>query len=152
MQRSFIADCRLIEALEQRSISVQCQADQVLFKQGEPCKGLYFVKSGELSLVLAAENGVEVMRLIVGPGSLLGVPAVVSGGPYTLTGTALTGAEVGFVELGEFTKLMADQPALFPLVLAVLAAGIRAGRLALTRIMSEHNSQASAAVDSAFSI
>lgn len=141
MQRSFVADRKLIHALEQRSISIQCKQGHLIFKQGEACKGLYFVKSGNVSLVLAADNGLEVMQLAVGPGSLLGVPAVVSRGPYTLTAAALTDCEVGLVELAEFDDLMREQPTLFPLVLAILAAGLRSGRLALARMMSEQDSQ-----------
>lgn len=138
MHRSFVADSKLIQSLELRSVPVLCQKGEVLFRQGEACKGLYVVKSGELSLVLAAENGREVMQLAVGSGCLLGVPAVVGKGPYTLTAKALVDSKVGLIALREFEDLMEAQPALFPSVLAVLAAGVRSGRLALTRIMSEN--------------
>ncbi len=147
MQRSFLADSRLIQALQKRAVSSRCQQGQTLFQQGEECRGLYFIKGGEALLVMTAENGTKVLELTVGPGSLLGVPAVVSKGTYTLTATALSGAEVGFVELNEFDALMREQPQLFPLVLAVLADGVRAGRAALAHILSEHSSRLSGTAD-----
>lgn len=88
MHRSFIADCRLSQALEQRSVSMLFQKGQLLFTQGEAPKGLYILKSGKVSLILAAESGVEVMHLTVGPGSILGVPGVVTKQPYTLAAKA----------------------------------------------------------------
>lgn len=66
MQRSFVADCRLIEELEKRSASVPFNKGHLLFKQGEAPKGLYILKSGKAALVMAAENGFEVMQLAVG--------------------------------------------------------------------------------------
>ena len=106
----------------------------MLFRQGEAAKGLYILKSGNVSLVMKAEDGAEILHLTVGPGSILGVPAVVTKEPYTLSAKAGAGAEVEFVELGDFEELMQAEPLLFPLVLAVLAAEVRSARVALSRI------------------
>ena len=105
--------------------------------------GLYILKSGKASLVMKDENGVDVMRLTIGPGSILGVPAVVTKEPYTLSARACVGSEVDFVELSEFEDLMQAEPSLFPLVLAVLAAEVRAARIALTGIMMKLRSRPS---------
>src|ERR1019366_417696 len=106
MQNSFVADCTLTQALEKRSISLPCVKGRLLFKQGEAPMGLYILKSGKASLVMKGENGVEVMHLTIGAGSILGVPAVVTKEPYTLSAMACAGAEVNFVELTEFEDLM----------------------------------------------
>ena len=99
--------------------------------------GLYILKSGKASLVMKGENGVEVMHLTIGAGSILGVPAVVTKEPYTLSAMACAGAEVNFVELTEFEDLMQAEPSLFPLVLSVLAAEVRSARIAFTGIMTK---------------
>ena len=143
MQNSFVADCTLTQALEKRSISVPCLKDRMLFKQGEAPRGLYVLKSGKASLVMKGENGVEVMHLTIGPGSILGVPAVVTKEPYTLSARACVGSEVGFVELSDFEEMMQAEPSLFPLVLAVLAAEVRSARAALTGIMTKLRSRSS---------
>jgi CRP/FNR family transcriptional regulator len=109
----------------------------VLFKQGEDPRGLYILRSGKASLVMKDQNGEEVIHLTVGPGSILGVPAVVAKEPYTLGAKAGVAAEVNFVELRAFEDLMQSEPSLFPLVLAVLAAEVRSARIALTGVMTK---------------
>jgi CRP-like cAMP-binding protein len=99
--------------------------------------GLYILKTGQASLVMKGQNGVEVMHLTIGPGSLLGVPAVVTKEPYTLSARACVGSEVDFVELSDFEEMMQAEPSLFLPVLAVLAAEVRAARIALTGIMTK---------------
>jgi len=143
MQNSFVADRTLTQALEKRSISVPCLRGRMLFKQGETPKGLYILKSGKASLVMKGENGVEVIHLTIGAGSILGVPAVVTREPYTLSAMACGGAEVSFTELTDFEDLMQAEPTLFPLVLAVLAAEVRAARIAFTGIMTKLRSRSS---------
>jgi CRP-like cAMP-binding protein len=85
MPNSFIADRTLIQALEQRSVSVPCSKGRILFKQGDVPIGLYFLKSGKVSLILKTEEGKEVVHLTVRSGSILGLPAIVSNEPYTLS-------------------------------------------------------------------
>ena len=143
MQSSFVADCTLLQALENRSISVPCLQGHLLFEQGDAPKGLYILKSGKAALVMKGENGVEVMHLTIGPGSILGVPAVVTKEPYTLSAMAFVGSEVCFVESSDFEDLMQAEPSLFPLVLAVLAAEVRAARIAFTGIMTKLRSRPS---------
>ena len=143
MQKSFVADCKLTQALEKRSTSVPCLKGRMLFKQGEAPTGLYILKSGKASLVMRSENGVEVMHLTIGAGSILGVPAVVTKEPYTLSAMACADSEVDFVELGEFEDLMQAEPSLFPLVLSVLAAEVRSARVALTGVMTKLRSRSS---------
>jgi CRP-like cAMP-binding protein len=115
----------------------------MLFKQGEAPMGLYILKNGKASLVMKGEDGVEVMHLTIGPGAILGVPSVVTKEPYTLSAKACAGAEVGFVELSDFEDLMQAEPPLFPLVLSVLAAEVRAARIVLTGIMTKLRSRPS---------
>src|SRR4051812_42785598 len=119
MQNSFVADRTLTQALEKRSVSVACLKERTLFKQGEVPRGLYILKSGEVSLLMNAENGVEIMHLTIGPGSILGIPAVVTKEPYTLRAKACLGSDVCFVELRDFEEMMQAEPSLFPLVLEI---------------------------------
>jgi CRP-like cAMP-binding protein len=143
MQNSFVADRTLTQALEKRSVPVPCLKEQTLFKQGEAPRGLYILKSGKATLVMKAENGVEVMHLTIGPGSILGIPAVLTKEPYTLNAKACLGSDVGFVELSDFEEMLQTEPSLFPLVLAILAAEIRAARIALIGLMTRPSSRPS---------
>jgi CRP-like cAMP-binding protein len=143
MQNPFVADRTLTQALEKRSVSVPCLKGRTLFKQGDAPRGLYILKSGKASLVMNGENGVEVMHLTIGPGSILGLPAVVTKEPYTLSAKACLGSDVGFVSLRDFEEMMQAEPSLFPLVLEVLAAEVRAARIALTDFLTKPRSRPS---------
>jgi CRP-like cAMP-binding protein len=137
MQNSFIADCTLIQALETRSAAKSCSRGAVLFTQGEIPTGLYIIRSGKASLLMKAENGVEVAHFTVGAGSILGLPAVVAKEPYTLSAMANEGSDISFVEREAFERLIQEQPSLFPKVLEVLAAEVRSARIALTEVFGK---------------
>src|SRR5664279_629288 len=91
---SFTADCKLIQALANRSQPIICSEGRVLFKQGEAPTGLYVLQSGEATLMRETASGRAVICLHAGPGSVLGLPGIVSNEPYTLTAMARGGSEV----------------------------------------------------------
>jgi CRP-like cAMP-binding protein len=115
--------------------------EHLLFKQGEVPIGLYLLKSGKASLVMTAEDGEEVLHLKVGPGSILGVPAIVGKDSYTLSATACPGSEVGFIARKDFEDLIQSEPSLFPKVLEVLAAEVRSARRSLSGLLGKLSRQ-----------
>ena len=137
MPISFIADRKLIQALKQRSIPVPCSKGRLLFNQGDIPIGLYFLKTGKVSLIMKTEKGKEVVHLTVGAGSILGLPAIVGNGPYTLSAMAHHGSEVDFVARTDFEELIQAQPSLYPKMLEILAAEVRSARLALSGLMGK---------------
>jgi CRP-like cAMP-binding protein len=137
MQNSFIADSKLIQALEQRSISVSCLKGRILFNQGDVPIGLYFLKSGKVSLIMKTEKGKEVVHLTVSAGSILGLPAIVSNEPCTLSAMAHHGSEVNFLARKDFEELIQAQPSLYPKVLEVLAAEVRSARHSLSGLIGK---------------
>jgi CRP-like cAMP-binding protein len=143
MPNSFIADPNLFQALEQRSIPVPCLTGRILFNQGDVPSGLYFLKTGMVSLIMKTEKGKEVVHLTVRPGSVLGLPAIVGNEPYTLSAMAHHGSEVDFVARKDFEELMQEEPCLFPKVLEILAAEVRSARFVLSRVIGKRRSRAS---------
>jgi CRP-like cAMP-binding protein len=129
---SFAADCKLIQALANRSQPISCSEERTLFRQGEAPTGLYVLQSGEATMVRETASGRAIICLRAGPGSLLGLPGLVSNGPYTLTAIALKGSEVRFVTRSQFEELLQAEPSLNFMVLQVLAAEVRSARLALS--------------------
>ena len=137
MPNSFIANPKLFQALEQRSIPVPCSKGRILFMQGEAPIGLYLLKTGKATLIMKTEKGKEIVHLSVGSGSILGLPAIVGNEPFTLSAIAHDGTEVGFVARKDFEELIQAQPSLYPKMLEVLAAEVRSARLALTGMMGK---------------
>jgi CRP-like cAMP-binding protein len=71
-------------------------AHTVLFERGDPPQGVYLVISGKVELSL----GTTVSRLlnrILGPGEIAGLPAAVSGEPYSLNATTRVACELLYV-------------------------------------------------------
>lgn len=125
---AFVADPVVLTCLEKGSTSVSCIQDRILFRQGEEPQGLYILKSGRAALTMHSALGEEIVSAHAGSGSLLGLPGLVGNQPYTLTATALAGAEVSFVTRESFTSLMGADPMLALKILTVLAAEVRSAR------------------------
>lgn len=129
---AFVADPELLAALEQHSKTVICTEDRILFQQGESPAGLFILRSGSAILSMLSITGELLVDTKVTAGSLLGLPGVIGNQPYTLTGKATKGTELGFVAIEDFSKLMLENPALSLKVLRVLAAEVRTARTAIT--------------------
>lgn len=129
---AFVADHELIRALRERATPVECSQDRVLFLQGDSPLGLYILVGGEVTLTLDTDDGNHVVSLPAIPGSLLGLPALVSNHGYSLSAFAKGGAEISFVPREDFSKLMLSEPLLAMMILRVLAAEVRTARMAIT--------------------
>ncbi|HEX8712218.1 MAG TPA: cyclic nucleotide-binding domain-containing protein [Terracidiphilus sp.] len=130
---AFIADAELIEALVKRATPIVCDSDRVLFRQGDHPVGLYILQSGQALLSMTAAEGEPILLFETGPGSLLGLPGVVSDQPFTLTAIARAGAEVNFISREQFKAFMQTYPLLAFKILQVLAAEVSAARRAIVR-------------------
>jgi CRP-like cAMP-binding protein len=129
---AFVADPELVQALRQRSSCIACETDRLLFHQDELPAGLYLLDQGVATLTMNSVDGRVIFSLDVVPGSLLGLPAVVSSHPYSLSAVARAGAQVTFISRADFLAIMQEQPALSLKMLQVLAAEVRTARQALS--------------------
>jgi CRP-like cAMP-binding protein len=131
---AFVADPELIQALEKHSTAISCDADRVLFNQGDHPQGLYILDQGETTLSMASPAGEQLMSIQAHAGSLLGLPGLLGDEPYTLTAIARNGARLSFVTRDDFTSLMQTDPLLALKILEVLAAEVRSARRALSNL------------------
>lgn len=129
---AFVADPELIRALQERSTPVSCESDRLLFRQDAPAKGVYILHQGAAKLTMYSHDGQNIFSVRAIPGSLLGLPAVISDLPYSLEAIALAGAQVSFVTRSDFFDIMHAQPTLSLMMLQVLAAEVRTARQALS--------------------
>jgi CRP-like cAMP-binding protein len=130
---AFVADPELVEELERRATPVVVGMDRVLFRQGEAPKGVYILRKG-LAKLTSKSDGDAILNVQAGAGSLLGVPAVVGGKPYSLTAEALDGAELSLLSCDDFVRLMHTEPALSFRVLQVLAEEVRFARESISHL------------------
>jgi len=125
---AFLGDPELIRALDRHSIEISCGGDHVLFRQGDAPVGLYILHKGEVTLTLVSRTTSQVDSIQVLPGSVLGLPGLVGNRPYSLTATAIAGAQLSFITRSHFEVLMKSDSRLAIKVTQVLAAEVRAAR------------------------
>jgi len=128
---AFVADPELVAALQEHSTPVPCDTDRLLFKQDTPADGVYILQQGAVNLTMNSHDGRRIFSIDAMPGSVLGLPAVVSDRPFSLGAVARAGAQVSFVSRADFFALMHAQPALSLKMLQVLAAEVQTARKAL---------------------
>jgi CRP-like cAMP-binding protein len=128
---AFVADQKLIDALEKHSTSIPCNEDRVLFRQGEPSTGLFILHTGEATLSMHSELDQPILSFQAAAGSLLGLPGLIGNQPYSLTAVAHSGARVSFMPRAEFTAFMHAEPEAALKILQVLAAEVSSARRAL---------------------
>jgi CRP-like cAMP-binding protein len=77
-----------------------------LFQLGQPCRGVYLVEEGEVTLRLSSSaNGCGTFE-VVGPGTVLGLSEVMTGGTYRLTAEASQDARISYIDRDSFLDLV----------------------------------------------
>jgi CRP-like cAMP-binding protein len=130
---AFVAGPELLRELEKRSKPVAVGPDRILFREGTEPVGVYIVLNGG-AMLLRGSNGETVLTAEAGPGSLLGVPAVIGQKQYSLTAVATEDAKLNFMTCGEFVELMHKEPELSFQVLQVLAEEVRFARESMAHL------------------
>lgn len=86
------------------TISLPSQAS--LFTQGEDARCLYLICSGYLKLTTGRPNDRHMIVRVAGPGSMLGLYAVLSHGVYEVSAESLTAAQLRPVERERFLSFL----------------------------------------------
>jgi CRP-like cAMP-binding protein len=119
------------------------RAGTVLFRRGDPCSGLFLILSGRVRLILEPSIAVFPDR-VLGPGSLLGLPSVMAGAPYSLTAEVVEDAELAHVTQQVLTGCLRESPELCFEVMEMLSHEISDTRTAIKSLgnsgSARHNS------------
>jgi CRP-like cAMP-binding protein len=86
-------------ALDAIATTHRCRAGEILFRQGQAADGVMVVRQGTVRLCAGLHDGDHGLPYrTVAPGYVLGLPALFSGHPYSLTAEALEDCILGFVD------------------------------------------------------
>jgi Na+/H+ antiporter len=87
---------------------------EVLFRQGEPGRGLFIIARGAVAVVREdrRRGGEPLLLDVLGGGDILGEMALLTGSPRLATARALTTVTVGEIQRGAFDRLMQTEPPL----------------------------------------
>jgi CRP-like cAMP-binding protein len=105
--------------LEHLATSVLKPAGSFLFRRGDEVSGVFLIRSGRISLALDYETPVYPAR-ILGPGAVTGLPATISGKPYSLTATVVEDSELAFVPRPQVVECLKNNPLLCFQVMDIL--------------------------------
>ena len=100
-------------------------AEQTLFSQGEPARGLYVVLRGRVKVFKTSPKGREQTLMIMGPGEPVGEVAVLSGEAYPASAEGLEDGEVFYIPRQAFLDLVTKEPEVAMRLLAALSARLR---------------------------
>jgi CRP-like cAMP-binding protein len=106
--------------LERLATTVLKPAGSFLFRRGDDVSGIFLIRSGRISLALDYETPVYPAR-ILGPGAVTGLPAAISGNPYSLTAKVVEDSELGFVPRAQVVECLKNNSLLCFQVMNILS-------------------------------
>jgi CRP-like cAMP-binding protein len=130
----FVLDRELAAKIIDRSVETLPSKDGLLYRRGDAPDCLYFVQHGDVLITLVAAQREVTFR--AGPGSLLGIAAIIGNLPYAMSATASSNARVLRLPADAFTDLLDNEPKMKSAILKILAAEVRAARKALANLAS----------------
>jgi CRP/FNR family transcriptional regulator, cyclic AMP receptor protein len=92
--------------LELATSTIALPAEAALFTQGEDARCLYLICTGYLKLTAGKADDRHMIVRVAGPGSIIGLYAVLSHGVYEVTAESLTAAQLRPVERERFLSFL----------------------------------------------
>ncbi|MCN9243069.1 Crp/Fnr family transcriptional regulator [Streptomyces sp. RY43-2] len=105
--------------------SVTLARGRVLFHQGDPVRGFFFVLGGQMQLSVSTGDGSEKVVEIVSAGESFGEAVVFDGSTYPVTATALVGTEMLAVASRAMLELLDRDPSFARRMLGNMAVRLR---------------------------
>lgn len=120
---NLVPSSELRTELEQLATIVVKPKGAILFNHGDNVSGVFLIRSGKVKLCLDCEKEVYPSRFL-GPGAIAGLPATVSGSPYSLTATVVEDSELAFVTRNSVLSCLKDNVVLCFQVMGMLSGEI----------------------------
>ena len=76
--------------------TVRKEMGTIIFREGQPGRGAFLIRSGKVRLTMDGTHGLYPPRTL-GSGAVIGLPATLSGRPYSLTAEAKTICRLDFI-------------------------------------------------------
>jgi len=114
-----------LQQLAARTSRKVFSAGEVLFYEGEPCKGLHIIAQGKVRIFKTSANGREQVLAVNGPGETVAEVPVFDGGPYPASVIAVDYTEVAFISRKDFQDYCLDHPEVALKVLAFVGSRLR---------------------------
>ena len=96
--------------IDKETIELTIPKKGTLFIEGDPCKGLYIVKSGQIRVFKSSADGREQVLLIANPGDSLNDVPTFDGGPNAASGSAVDSSVIYLIPKELLLSLLKDSP------------------------------------------
>jgi CRP/FNR family transcriptional regulator, cyclic AMP receptor protein len=114
-----------LSAVAERTVTRQLPREAVLFREGQPCPGLYIVAAGRVVVYQASPDGREHVLESVRPGQSLAELPIFDGGPYPASARAAEDSVLLFLPLADFQGLYRSNPEIADVVIGHLGKRMR---------------------------
>ena len=118
-------DERALAVVAARTVTRWVPAGTLLFRHGEPARGLYVVVEGSVHVYRATRDGREQTLHVQGPGQPLGEVPLFDGGPYPASARAEEESRLLFLGRDDFERLYRGHPAVADAVIRELGRRLR---------------------------
>lgn len=112
VQRSERVFCDLtsdaLEAFDGIKTAQSFPKGTVLFREGQPARGVFLLCEGRVRLSLCSENGSRLTLRVATPGEALGLSACLSGGSYEVTAEALDPVWIAAVRRKDLLRFLRE--------------------------------------------
>jgi CRP-like cAMP-binding protein len=141
MAKNLIPSPELRAELESRATIVFKPKGATLFRRGGAVSGVFLIRSGRVSLGLDYKTRIYPARMLR-PGAIVGLPATVSGSPYSLTAKVVKDSELAFVPRKAVVACLKNNPVLCLQVVDMLSGEIAHVRSAFKQNGSSRQGEA----------
>jgi len=119
-----------LDDAELSSLAARCgvrrfSAGEVLFSEGEPCKGLYVVVDGRVRIFKTSVSGREHVLAVEGPGASVAELPVFDGGNYPASASAMEATHALFVSRADLRAICLEKPEVSLKLLQVVGGRLR---------------------------
>jgi len=131
----FFAKCdtEVLEIIQQSVTSLRFAADEIVFLQGEQCKGLYIVQEGWLKGVITSPLGREQIIRLLGPADVFNEIGLLTDGRNQVTVLALEDSRLWVIDRKLMLQLMKE----YPQVCAAIARNLAERVLHLMKLVED---------------
>lgn len=98
---------------------------ELLFQEGDLCKGLHIIASGKLRIFKSSASGREQVLAVEGPGGSVAELPVFDGGTYPASVSAVEDSQILFISRDDFRRFCLAHPEVALKMLAVVGARLR---------------------------
>lgn len=114
-----------VRLLAARVVRRHYSRGELLFSEGDACKGLHVIASGKLRIFKSSASGREQVLAVEGPGGSVAELPVFDGGPYPASVSAVEDTQILFISREDLRRFCLEHPEVGLKMLAVVGGRLR---------------------------